>query len=709
MYVALLVIGKKIQEKGKAMLKQVTPEFMQIDFQESTKILSGIFRLAKKSTTIKGTKEGLTDGKEDKHFLPLLKEGLAALNITGAKTQAASGNGSIQNNMRNSIDIETGMKLERKQGMNQGARVIEGQNDFESPVSDETERKYDSSPSHVSLPAENGRFETQGPVEGGVLTMDQPNLEATGITAGPLGLFLLNSSNNVVQDMRIAAEHETSGQNNFVGLHYSIQGEETQCAGLKSFTAKDENGVPLLPDKELMDGIDNMVSKALGEKGIDGKEINEILAAIKERRDVVVKGRVTDDLFSGNADRNINIVRHSSRSAREGVVVDSNMVGRQVFEEMDWKSKFGSPEGQAGEVSVVQDSGEGILKIMSSDSSAVKGNGSGDSSAFLEMGKATVTEPLLAALREKGIDEKKINEILAAIKDRRDVVVKGRVTDDLFSDNADRNINSVRQISNSARDGRVADNTMVERQMLDEPVFTVAVKERESKFVSPEGQAKEVSVVQDLEEGILKAMPSDSNALKGNGRGDSSLFPEKGKAIAPQPFTLAERVDFTIYGSASAPIKESDSKPIEGHLLVSQIASQLPSGADKNSGRVQITLYPEHLGSLDMDIIFRENKVQVVLMAERHDVQQVLQSHGDQLRNALREQGLQVDGVDFQLRKSSQEMDGGSGGSHLWWREDNSSAKGGKREGDVPASSAIPLLVTRKTGGTIEGGISLFV
>jgi len=689
------------------MLKQVAPEFMQIDFQANAKILSGIFRLAEKSTTIKGTKEGLADGKEGKHFLPLLKEGLAALNITGAKTQAASGSGSIQNNMRKSIDPETGKKLERELGMNQGSQVIEGQNVFESPVSNETEHKNDSSTSNVSLPAENGRFETQGTDEGGVLTMDESKLEAAGIAAGLLCSLLLRSNNNVVQDMRIAAGYETSGQNSTAGLQNPAQGDWTQCAGFKNFTV--ENGVTLLPDEELLDGIDSIVSNALGEKGIDEKEINKILAAIKELRDVVVKGKAPDDLLSGNADRNINTVRYSSRSAREGAVVDSNMAGQQVFEEKEWRSKFGSPEGQAGEVSVVQDSGEGILKITSSDSNALKGNGRVDSSSFPEMGKAVVTEPLLAALREKGIDEKTINEILAAIKDRRDVVVKGRVPDGFLSGNADRNINIVRQSSNSARDGRVADNTVVERQMLDEPAFTAAVNKQESKFVSPEAQSAEVSVVQDFEERILKVIPSDSNALKGNGRGDSSLFPEKGKAIATQPFTLAERVDFTTYGSASALIRESDSKPIEGHVLVSQIASQLPPGADKSSGRVQITLYPEHLGSLDMDIIFRENKVQVVLMAERHDVQQVLQSHGDQLRNALREQGLQVDGIDFQLRQSSQEMDGGSGGRHLWWREDNGSAKGGNREGDVPASSAIPLLVTRKTGGTIEGGISLFV
>lgn len=208
---------------------------------------------------------------------------------------------------------------------------------------------------------------------------------------------------------------------------------------------------------------------------------------------------------------------------------------------------------------------------------------------------------------------------------------------------------------------------------------------------------------------MLKGTPSDSNTEKGDGRGDSPSFSGKGKVAVPEPFTLAEAADLTVYGSDSRVIKSGDAKPVEGRLLVDQIVSQLPTEADKGFSRVRIALFPENLGGLDMDIIIRENKIHVVLMADRQDVRQLLQGHADQLRNALQNQGLQVDGIDFLLRDSSRGMDSGSGGSHLSWREDNSSAKGGEREHDVPASSAMLLSAAGQAGGTVEGGISLFV
>jgi hypothetical protein len=506
------------------MLKQVVPESKRIDFQTSTKILSGIFKFGDKSTKINET-------KEDRHFLLMLKAGLEALDAKEEKATAV-------NEMHGSLKNDVGKKenLERKHEMNNNPQMSEEKSD---------ECQVDSTDNPAGLQSNN----------------------------------YLKTDDNVVQDRSVDVVPEESGENNPVGLQRLMKGIGTEGGVLKSFDTDAENGVPLSPDKDQLKDVNNIVSNALLEKGIDENDINKILAIIKE-------------------------------GELKSVPLESQV-------------------GEAG------DSGAGMLKEILSDS----GNG-----------KVAVPESLLAALREKGIDENDINKILAVIK------------------------------------------------------------EGELKSAPLERQVGEAMVEKDSIVSILKGMSSDSNPERGESSGDPNSLSEKGKVTVPESFTLAEQADLTVYGSDFKVIRSGGAKSIDDHLLVSQITSQLPSGIDKSSGRVKITLYPEHLGSLDMDIIFRENKVQVVLMAESHDVRQELQSREGQLRDALQGQGLQVDGIDFLLRQSSQEMDGGSGGSHLWWREDNGNVKkDGKKERDMPVSSAISLLVTGKTVGTMEGGISLFV
>jgi flagellar hook-length control protein FliK len=509
------------------MLKQVVPESMQKDFQTSTKILFGIFRLADNSSKINLKQEGLADGKEDWLFLPLLKEGLTALNIKGAKTPAANGIGSILNNTWESIP-------------------------------------------------------------GGVLQIDERQLDFTEIPAGLQSMNFIKTDNSVVQDRSVDVTHKVSCENNAVGLQSHTTQIGTQGGVLKSNKTEAEKGAPFSPDKEQMKDIDNTVNDALREKGIDEQDSG----------DGMLQGTPSD-------------------SGKGKVAMPESLLAALL-------------EKSLGE----QDSGEGMLKGTPSDS----GNG-----------KVAMPESLLAALREKGIDEKDISKVMAV------------------------------------------------------------TKERELKSVPLERQVGEGTVERDSGVGMLKVIPSDSNAKMGDSRSGTPSFLGKSKVTVQEPFTLVEQAGLTSYGSDSKVIGSGGVKPIESRLLIDQIASQLHPEADKGFSRVRIALFPENLGSLDIDIIIRENKIRLVLMADRPDVRQVLQGHADQLRNALQSRGLQVDGIDFLFPPGFQEMDGGSGGSHLSWREDNGSAKGGKKEGDVPASSAIPLLVSRTNRGTMEGGISLFV
>jgi hypothetical protein len=440
-------------------------------------------------------------GREERNFLPMLKEGLAAFNVKEPKAAAGSGMREILENMEKDCDIGKGKNAERKQEMNGGTQVPEEKT-------------------------------------------DEWQVGMAGIPAGVQGANISKTDDHAVQDGSADVAQEEGGENDAVGIERLAKGIGNRGGGVTSFKIEAENGVPFSPDPEQLTDVDHAAGNALREKGIDGKDIGKMLAAIKE----------------------------------------------------------------------------GELKSVPLERQA---------------GGATV--------------EKDIGKMLAAIK------------------------------------------------------------EGELKSVPLERQAGEATVERGSGAGMFKGMPFDSDAEKGDGRGDSPSFSGKDKVTAAESFTLAGQTDVTSYGGESKVIKSGDAKPIEGRLLVDQIAGQLPSEADKGFSRVRIALFPEKLGGLDMDIMIRENKIHVILTADRPDVRQALQNHSDQLRNALQNQGLQVDGIDFLQRDSPRGMDGGSGGGHLSWREDNGGAKGGEREQDVPASSAMPLLPAGKTSGTAEGGISLFV
>jgi flagellar hook-length control protein FliK len=90
------------------------------------------------------------------------------------------------------------------------------------------------------------------------------------------------------------------------------------------------------------------------------------------------------------------------------------------------------------------------------------------------------------------------------------------------------------------------------------------------------------------------------------------------------------------------------------------------------SGRVRIALNPPSLGTVDMDVLVRDNKVHIILQAESSDVKQILQSSMDSLKVSLRNQGLVADTIQvFAQEKSDGSGYYESGRNAAWFGEGN--------------------------------------
>jgi flagellar hook-length control protein FliK len=69
-----------------------------------------------------------------------------------------------------------------------------------------------------------------------------------------------------------------------------------------------------------------------------------------------------------------------------------------------------------------------------------------------------------------------------------------------------------------------------------------------------------------------------------------------------------------------------------------------------DGGRVKVTLSPAELGDVDLEIVVRGQKVEVVMVAERAEVQQLLQSRGEEIKSALVRQDMKVESFQVLLQ-----------------------------------------------------------
>jgi flagellar hook-length control protein FliK len=164
--------------------------------------------------------------------------------------------------------------------------------------------------------------------------------------------------------------------------------------------------------------------------------------------------------------------------------------------------------------------------------------------------------------------------------------------------------------------------------------------------------------------------------------------------------------------AGSGPItdtKTAGASSLRPEALIEQVAVHTRQGLLNGPGRMKITLNPPHLGTINMDVLVRNNKVEVVMIASNQEVQQVLKSHADQLKNALQGQGLKVDGFDVML--SGNQGERGYRFSSGNFSNNGSGGGSGSRE-EIEARHSLPDILSpqeMRGDGNNGNGISLFV
>jgi len=138
-------------------------------------------------------------------------------------------------------------------------------------------------------------------------------------------------------------------------------------------------------------------------------------------------------------------------------------------------------------------------------------------------------------------------------------------------------------------------------------------------------------------------------------------------------------------------------------IPMDEVVSKAGTALEKG-GKVQMTLQPPSLGTINMEVVVQNNRVELVLTTGHADVQQMLQAGTDQLKSTLQNQGFQVDQMSVLLKQENFGFN--PGGNPLW--QDGS----GQKENNGNGSSAFPStpdaepVISRDDYGT--GTISIF-
>jgi len=157
--------------------------------------------------------------------------------------------------------------------------------------------------------------------------------------------------------------------------------------------------------------------------------------------------------------------------------------------------------------------------------------------------------------------------------------------------------------------------------------------------------------------------------------------------------------------------KSGEMKLTDPKNLLNSIVEEGTQMISKGGGRVKMTLNPPMLGSLDMDIRVRNNKVEVVFIADTPEIQQSLQANTDLLKAALNQQGLKIDGYNVLLQGSMDSNSGYFAGESALWhnpRKDHGKNQNGKDE-QLPLESMANTDQGKRPGSIDSYKISLFI
>jgi flagellar hook-length control protein FliK len=165
---------------------------------------------------------------------------------------------------------------------------------------------------------------------------------------------------------------------------------------------------------------------------------------------------------------------------------------------------------------------------------------------------------------------------------------------------------------------------------------------------------------------------------------------------------------FLARGDLAAPVQDKTAgspAAVRPQAVMSQVLDGAVEVLRNGSGRMVLTLQPPQLGTLDLDIAVKNNRVTMIMLADNQEVKQMLQSGMDDLRNALQDKGFQIDRLEVLVQNRPDDAGAGFWQEAGFARDD---AQGREQRKSEPEAAPAVQRLTERTIRSGENGISIF-
>jgi len=103
--------------------------------------------------------------------------------------------------------------------------------------------------------------------------------------------------------------------------------------------------------------------------------------------------------------------------------------------------------------------------------------------------------------------------------------------------------------------------------------------------------------------------------------------------------------------SAAENIAKPDVRSIPLHV-VNQVGRRLGMAVRRGENHVRLQLKPPHLGSIQLDLTMKDNGLKIAIVAEHQYVKDLMVSHVHELREALSNQGVELEKIDVEINQN---------------------------------------------------------
>lgn len=124
--------------------------------------------------------------------------------------------------------------------------------------------------------------------------------------------------------------------------------------------------------------------------------------------------------------------------------------------------------------------------------------------------------------------------------------------------------------------------------------------------------------------------------------------------------------------------------------VMSQIVEKASILQLPNSTQTKIILNPKELGAVEIKLVMHDTTVTASIVVENHAVKQMVEQNLDQLKNALRQQGITVD--EMQVSVDQQNNGDSQNSSQSQWEAARNAPFGGAARVAEPVAASVPYL-----------------